>query len=58
MRRAKRHVTSLDARAEYDFGEEGNLRETLGDGWTRMWWPRVTKITGLELIKGDAAVLP
>jgi hypothetical protein len=33
---------------EFDLGERANVAQFLGEGWTRRWWPRVPKLSGLE----------
>jgi hypothetical protein len=54
--RLRANVTTIErmdgermfAPGRYDLGTEENLRQVLGDGWFRRWWPRPSTLTGFE----------
>jgi hypothetical protein len=53
MRRVKKNQTLIESRflkskTRYDSGSKENLREILGDGLFRRWWPRPGGLTGFE----------
>jgi hypothetical protein len=56
MLRARRNRTTIEmisseppfARSRYDLGTEENLRQVLGEGWLRRWWPKASNLTGFE----------